>query len=214
MRKALLPLALALLLAACASAEPAAPAQNAEPAAAMENVPAEPSQPPEAPAQTTPAPAVPETTTPAPEASAAGVDAMAIALEAAGLTEADIRAPLVESDTEDGTAVFEVEFYVPSQRMEYEFEIDARTGAVREQKSEAKGLADAGDATVLPEADILARILEKVPGASEQDVALYLERDDGTLVYEGHVRYDGMEYDFEIDPWKGTILEWESDRIH
>lgn len=213
MRKVWLPLAVALLLAGCAAAEVTPPAETAavETAAPASVWDAAPSEEPaaETPAPSAdPAPAAPEAAAPAGEA-----DALAIALKEAGLTGDEIRAPLVKRDREDGTEVFEVEFYVPSQRMEYEFEIDAGTGAVREQKSEGKGIAAGGDAGILPEADILAKVLEKVPGASEKDAALYLEKDDGKLVYEGVVRYDGMEYEFEADPWTGAILEWEKEAI-
>lgn len=194
---------LAVLLSACAAAEPTAPSEPAAPAASM--VAPEP-QAPEAPQPAAPA----ETPAAAPQDGT--VDALAIAIKEAGVQAADIRAPKVTADVEDGVSVLEVEFYVPAQQTEYEYEIDAKTGAVRESSADRKGAANAPDG-VKPEADILALLLEKVPGAAEQDVALYLDMDDGVARFEGVVRYDGTEYEFEIDAKTGEILEWETEQI-
>ena len=54
--------------------------------------------------------------------------AKAIALEHAGLTEADISRLQVRKDFDDGRQEYEVEFHV--DRMEYEYEIDAVTGKI------------------------------------------------------------------------------------
>ena len=53
--------------------------------------------------------------------------------------------------------------------------------------------------------------LEKVPGASEKDVRIHLDHDDGKTIYEGSIVYEGVEYDFEIDADSGVILEWEKE---
>ena len=55
--------------------------------------------------------------------------------------------------------------------------------------------------------------LAKVPGATENDIRLNLDRDDGKLRYEGKIIYDGMEYDFEIDAYSGAIQEWEAESV-
>jgi uncharacterized membrane protein YkoI len=54
--------------------------------------------------------------------------AQAIALEHAGLTEADISHLQVRKDFDDGQQEYNVEFYV--DRLEYEYEIDAVTGKI------------------------------------------------------------------------------------
>ena len=54
--------------------------------------------------------------------------AKAIALEHAGLAEADISRLQVRKDFDDGRQEYEVEFHV--DRMEYEYEIDAVTGKI------------------------------------------------------------------------------------
>lgn len=54
--------------------------------------------------------------------------------------------------------------------------------------------------------------LERVPGATENDIRIQSDYDDGRHRYEGDIIYDGKEYDFEIDPATGTILEWSEER--
>lgn len=55
--------------------------------------------------------------------------------------------------------------------------------------------------------------LSRVSGATEQDIRIELDRDDGVYKYEGDIIYNGMEYDFEIDANSGTILEWSEERF-
>lgn len=53
--------------------------------------------------------------------------------------------------------------------------------------------------------------LDRVPGATEQNISIELERDDGWLIYEGDILYNRMEYEFEIDAQSGTMLKWEEE---
>ena len=54
--------------------------------------------------------------------------------------------------------------------------------------------------------------LDRVPGATASDIVdMEREHDDGRLVYEGTIYYDGYEYEFEIDGITGNILTWEID---
>lgn len=53
--------------------------------------------------------------------------------------------------------------------------------------------------------------LQKVPGATEQNLAIHLDFDDGFYVYEGDIWYDRMEYEFDIDANSGTILKREQE---
>ena len=55
-------------------------------------------------------------------------EAQAIALEHAGLTEADISRLEVRKDFDDGRQEYDVEFH--ADRLEYEYEIDAVTGNI------------------------------------------------------------------------------------
>ena len=65
---------------------------------------------------------------------------------------------------------------------------------------------------LISEEDAKAKVLERVPGASASDIWMKLERDDGRLEYEGELYHDGMEYEFKIDAYSGSVTEWESER--
>lgn len=54
--------------------------------------------------------------------------------------------------------------------------------------------------------------LDRVPGASEQDVRMELDQDHRECKYEGEIIYNNIEYEFEIDANSGTILEWSEER--
>ena len=54
-------------------------------------------------------------------------------------------------------------------------------------------------------------MLDRVPGATESDVRIRLDRDDGREVYEGELYYDRTEYEFEIDASTGSVSEWSAD---
>lgn len=64
----------------------------------------------------------------------------------------------------------------------------------------------------ISEADAKAAVLERVPGATEQDLHMELEHDDGKYIYEGDVIYQQTEYDFEIDANTGNFLKWSEER--
>ena len=78
------------------------------------------------------------------------------------------------------------------------------------QSSSGNTGSTSGVAVTLEEAQNIA--LERVPGASAQNISIELDEDDGWYIYEGDIVYDGMEYDFEIDANTGNILKWEEER--
>ena len=56
--------------------------------------------------------------------------------------------------------------------------------------------------------------LGQVSGASSDDIVkAYKDYDDGRVEYDVEVRYDGYEYEFEIDGASGKILSKDIDRI-
>lgn len=69
----------------------------------------------------------------------------------------------------------------------------------------------ADTAISLEEAAAIA--LERVPGATDSDIRIELDSDDGVYKYEGDIIYEQKEYDFEIDANTGTILEWSEERV-
>ena len=51
--------------------------------------------------------------------------------------------------------------------------------------------------------------------AKESDLTkFHLETDDGRQVYEGEIRYNDKEYEFEIDAVSGDVVNWEEDSIY
>ena len=136
-----------------------------------------------------------------------------IALDHAGVSESDTSFLMAKQDYENGVLVYEVEFYVAATGSEYDYEIDATTGEIRGFDYDAENYTPkqqnttAASGETLSEADIRKIALAKVPGATENDIRMNLDRDDGRLRYEGKIIYEGMEYDFEIDAYSGAIQE-------
>ena len=98
---------------------------------------------------------------------------------------------------------------------------DRATSAEDEQTSDNSQTADSGKSSgssgntsdgmiSMEEAQNIA--LERVPGATAQDMSIELDRDDGWYIYEGDILYNRMEYEFEIDANTGNILKWEEER--
>ena len=60
----------------------------------------------------------------------------------------------------------------------------------------------------IPEAVQL--VLERVPGATAEQVRIEEDYDDGRRTYEGEVYYNQAEYEFEITS-NGNFIEWSVD---
>ena len=135
-------------------------------------------------------------------------EAFQIALDDAQVAGTEVTNKRVRQETENGKVIYDVEFYAGV--MEYDYEIDAETGAILEKDMEIEDDFQAVDLAVsVSKEEAVKLLLEKVPGASEQNIHMKLEEDDGRVVYEGEVLYDKKEYDFEISAQTGEILSWE-----
>ena len=139
--------------------------------------------------------------------------AKAAALDHAKLTADQVTFTKQKLDRDDGRQVYEIEFYT-SDYKEYDYEIDAATGMILEVDYDAESFTPPDPAVTGTISRDKARdiALAKVPGATEKNVTkLTLDRDDGRLIYEIEIKYNGMEYDFEINAADGVILEMEMD---
>ena len=68
--------------------------------------------------------------------------------------------------------------------------------------------------TLLTEQEAKQIALSKVPGATEEDITKFRkDMDDSVHEYECEIHYNGMEYEFEINAYDGTILEWDEEPI-
>ena len=134
------------------------------------------------------------------------------------LTDAQVEAEAVTNiriklAVDDGTQEYEVDFYVNDQ--EYDYDIDAVTGKITSKDMEIENdfgsQASANASVTIEKARKIA--LDKVPGATENDIHIALDYDDGKMLYEGSILYEQIEYEFEIDAQNGQIWSWEEESI-
>ena len=184
-------------------------------------------------------------TAPAIQSSGQASDSAYIGVEAAksaafahaGLDAAQVTMGEVDFDYEDGRMVYELEFY--ANGAEYEYDIDASTGAVAKSSQEggrtqtgsgagsggASGNVSSGAGSGTAQsgaggtsADIgreaaLAAALNHAGVSQDQVYGLEVkqEYDDGRLEYEIEFKTGGWEYEYTISAADGTILDYERD---
>lgn len=137
-----------------------------------------------------------------------------IALDDAGLTEDQVSFVRTELDRDDGRTYYEIEFYATADHAEYDYEIDASTGAIISQDYDAEHYSAPQSGGTVSEESARQTVLAKVPGATEDNLRMRLERDDGRELYEGTIVYNDMKYDFEVDAYSGAIREWEAESVY
>lgn len=139
--------------------------------------------------------------------------AKAAAFAHAGISADDAAGLRVESDWEDGVRIYEIEFRAGG--VEYDYEIEADTGAVRKAGQEWGGGSSGGAQTSLigEEAAKAAALTHAGIGPQEVEFIRWeLDRDDGVQVYEVEFTAGGVEYDYEIDAASGAVRKAEQDR--
>ena len=149
-----------------------------------------------------------------------------IALNNAGVKEANAVFLRANLDWDDGRMQYEVEFY--SGNTEYDYDIDAVTGAILSSDRELEnfqiwnngtsrpsgntsgntGSASSGNYITAERAQQIA--LAETPSGSTV-VKCQFDWDDGRAEYEVEIRNGWTEYDFEIDAVTGTILSRDID---
>ena len=171
-----------------------------------------------------PAPAI-QSSGQASDSAYIGVEAAKSAAFAhAGLDASQVTMGEVDFDYEDGRMVYELEFY--ANGAEYEYDIDASTGAVvkssqeggRTQTGSGAGSGTAQSGAGGTSADIgreaaLAAALNHAGVSQDQVYGLEVkqEYDDGRLEYEIEFKTGGWEYEYTISAADGTILDYEWD---
>ena len=140
-------------------------------------------------------------------------DAKKIALKDANVSESEVNGIRINQKIDDGISLYEVDFYAGNK--EYEYEISAQDGSIRSKDTDIDndfGSTAQNNAGVsLDKAKKTA--LSKVKGATEKDIRIHSEYDDGRQIYEGSIVYKDMEYDFEIDSETGNIISWEAESV-
>ena len=184
-------------------------------------------------------------TAPAIQSSGQASDSAYIGVEAAksaafahaGLDASQVTMGEVDFDYEDGRMVYELEFY--ANGAEYEYDIDASTGAVvkssqeggRTQTGSSAGSGGAsgnvssgagsgtaqsgagGTAADIGREAALAAALNHAGVSQDQvyDLEVKREYDDGRLEYEIEFKTGGWEYEYTISAADGAILDYERD---
>lgn len=140
-------------------------------------------------------------------------EARKIALADAGVAEDRLSDIRIKFSVDDGVQEYEVDFY--SDNKEYSYDIHAVNGKILSKDTEIKygfGSAASTDATISIE-EARQTALSKVPGATANDIHIYLDSDDGQLLYEGSIYYNQRQYEFEIDARTGQLYSWEEESI-
>ncbi len=159
-----------------------------------------------------------------------------IALAHAGISASDASFIRAELDTDDGVQVYEIEF--TSGTAEYDYEVNAQTGAVITFSKEALEIVDPGVSepetakpeitkpeTTKPEttkpsqgsvitaaeAKEIALNHAGVSAASATFVKVELDTDDGVQIYEVEFCVGATEYDYEINALTGSVIQYESE---
>ncbi len=149
-----------------------------------------------------------------------GVEAaQQIALEAAGVTAEEVLVwERTKFEFDHGVYVYEVEFTTATE--EYEFEINATTGAIikREHEGMHNGSGNGYQggredvAVSMEEAKSVALAHAGIQDASSVVFEeAKLEREHGRYVYEIEFRVGLKEYEYEIDATTGAVLKAERD---
>lgn len=185
-------------------------------------------------------------TAPAIQSSGQASDSAYIGVEAAksaafahaGLDASQVTMGEVDFDYEDGRMVYELEFYADGA--EYEYDIDASTGAVVKSSQEGGrtqtgssagssgnsggvssgsggGTAQTGtggsSSPDIGREAALAAALSHAGVSQDQvyDLEVKREYDDGRLEYEIEFKTGGWEYEYTISAADGAILDYERD---
>lgn len=138
-------------------------------------------------------------------------EATQIALDAAGLQEADVTIH-IQRDTDDGLDLYKLKFFTDTQE-EYEYEILAETGEILKASWEQWGTADGkGTAISLDDAKQLAAdhagiaLEDAIFEKAEED------REGSERIWElEFFTEEQKEYEYEITCDTGLILSWSYD---
>ena len=144
-----------------------------------------------------------------------------IALDDAGVKSSDAVFLKAELDWDDGVAHYDVEFY--SKGVEYDYEINAKTGKIIESDRDVDGYdapdwddywddwyddddnnTSSGSVIGSEKAQQIAR---NKAGSGATVVKCQLDWDDGRQVYEIEWYANGAKYDYEIEVATGEVIK-------
>jgi uncharacterized membrane protein YkoI len=156
--------------------------------------------------------------------------AKSIALEAAGIAESGATFIKAYLDSDDGSVVYDVEFY--SGNTEYDYEIDAVSGDIREFDEEIeyysipRSTSDSSASVTTDNSNYTGGANNHIGKEKAKSIALSdaglsesrvtrmkvkLDRGHKRTVYEVEFNNGRMEYEYEIDAATGEILESDAE---
>lgn len=134
-------------------------------------------------------------------------EAKEAALGHAGVTADEVTFTKTKLDYDDGREEYDIEFV--SDDYEYEYEIDAASGAVLSHSKEARSrqaMANAADRITLDEAKAAALDHAGVTASDVTFIKTKLDRDDEGEEYEIEFVSEDYKYEYEIDAGSGAVL--------
>lgn len=141
--------------------------------------------------------------------------AKSAALKDAGVSASNATFTKAKSDYDDGLAIYDIEFYTSTH--EYEYEINAKTGAVHDKSVEAfknNSTSSGNHSSTYISVEEAKSIAASKAGLSVSEVTFKkakLDRDDGIAIYDIEFYKDRTEYDCEINASTGAVIEFDSD---
>jgi uncharacterized membrane protein YkoI len=185
------------------------------PAPSSETAPPSEESPTDAP---TPSESAPVVSVPSPSGITAE-EAKQIALRDAALSEADVRFYRVDKSWDDGRMEYEVEFY--SGNTEYDYDIDATTGAILSKDTDVEGFSipsapqNSESAELISEERAVEIALSKAGLTADgvRFVRAEIGYENGRKVWEIEFSTASHEYEYEIDAVTGAVLHWESESV-
>lgn len=157
-------------------------------------------------------------------------EAREIALNDAGVSLDQVTFTKTSLDDDSGVPIYEVDFY--DDDTQYDYEINAQTGVVREKevvvhqktrkntasKTETQETTEAVETKNL---DVIGvekaqAAALKAAGLKEKEVTFTktsLETDDGRMIYEIDFTVSGKKYEYDVDAYSGKILESDIDVV-
>ena len=143
------------------------------------------------------------------------------ALANAGLQESDVVYKKAQLETDDGVLKYDIDFYAGDN--EYNFDIDAATGAVLKAETEIMDAEDIAERDALLGTTASTATRADSEGITEDralDIALNhagsfvnkdFDDDRGVTTYDVEFHVGAQEYNYDIDITTGEIYEFDSE---
>lgn len=143
-------------------------------------------------------------------------EATAIAIDHAGVNKSDVRVVEFKLYRQRGVFMYDIEFV--SDKVRYDYEINAETGEIVEfHRDERHDVDDEyrknpDNYIGTEKAKSIAFEHAGVDASKVYKLEVDMDREKGRVLYEVDFKYDGWEYEYEIDARTGGIIRWDRER--